>query len=123
MWNKKQIRVYELVCDASKSDEEKVMRQEKGTVHCSPSNVVLHDQLLFVHENGRVQAMSFQVSHPKITLICRRDHSLSRSQGTSRQSLTFAQNEGEVSTMSSNAAFLVIGSTKGFIKVFDISRR
>lgn len=30
VWNKKQIRVYELVCDASKSDDEKVVRNEKG---------------------------------------------------------------------------------------------
>ncbi len=30
IWNKKQIRVYELICDASKSDEEKVVRNEKG---------------------------------------------------------------------------------------------
>ena len=44
-------------------------------------------------------------------------------QGTSRQSLTFAQNEGEVSTMNSNGSFLVVGSTKGYVKVFDISRR
>ena len=43
--------------------------------------------------------------------------------GTSRQSLTFAQNEGEVNTMSSNGQFLVIGSTKAYVKVFDVSRR
>jgi len=43
--------------------------------------------------------------------------------GTSRQSLTFAQNEGEVNTINSNGSFLVMGSTKGHVKVFDISRR
>ncbi|CAF1379534.1 unnamed protein product [Adineta steineri] len=103
VWNKKQIRVYELLCDASKSDDEKVVRTEKGSFSCSPTNVILFDQLLFVHENGRINVMSFQ--------------------GTSRQSLTFAQNEGEVNRMNSNASFLVIGSTKGYVKVFDISRR
>jgi hypothetical protein len=77
IWNKKQIRVYELICDASKSDEEKVVRNEKGkqtfeiyyaimiifkgSFSCSPSNVVLFDQLIFVLENGRVNVMSFQV--------------------------------------------------------------
>jgi ribosomal protein S1 len=45
------------------------------------------------------------------------------SKGTSRQSLTFAQNEGEVNTINSNGSYLVIGSTKGYVKVFDISRR
>ncbi|CAF0970919.1 unnamed protein product [Rotaria sordida] len=103
IWNKKQVRVYELICDASKSDEEKVVRNEKGYFSCSPSNVILFDQLLFVQENGRVNVMSFQ--------------------GTSRQTLAFAQNEGEVNTMNSNGSFLVIGSTKGYVKVFDISRR
>ncbi|UJR28505.1 hypothetical protein I4U23_009743 [Adineta vaga] len=103
VWNKKQIRVYELICDASKADAEKVVCNNKGLVACSPSNVVLYDQLLFVHENGRVNVVSFQ--------------------GTSRQSLTFGQNEGEVSTISSNTSFLVMGSTKGYVKVFDISRR
>lgn len=123
MWNKKQIRVYELICDASKSDEEKVVHQEKGTVHCSPNNVVLYDQLLFVLENGRVQAMSFQVSQRKGTFLPPTEHSLNASQGTSRQSLNFAQNEGEVNIISSNASFLVMGSNKGYIKVYDISRR
>lgn len=103
IWNKKQIRVYELVCDASKSDEEKVVRTEKGYFSCSATNVVLHDQLLFVQENGRVNVMTFQ--------------------GTSRQSLTFSQNEGEVTTMNSNGTFLVIGSSKGYVKIFDVSRR
>ncbi|CAF0995675.1 unnamed protein product [Adineta ricciae] len=103
VWNKKQLRVYELIYDASKSEEEKVVRNNKGIVSCSPSNVVLYDQLLFVLENGRVNAMSFQ--------------------GTSRQSLAFGQNEGEVTIMNSNASFLVIGSNKGYVKVFDISRR
>jgi hypothetical protein len=91
-----------------------------GSFACSPSNVVLFDQLLFIHENGRVNVASFQVDHPHSTtvrtLVC-------ALQGTSRQSLSFAQNEGEVNSMSSNGSYLVIGSTKGYVKVFDISRR
>ena len=80
VWNKKQVRVYELICDASKSDEEKVVRVEKGSsilnfitkshqfvvlsgaFNCSPLNIVLFDQLLFIHENGRVNVTSFQVT-------------------------------------------------------------
>lgn len=79
VWNKKQVRVYELICDASKSDDEKVVRVEKGQTlskiidwvnravvlsgafSSSPSNIVLFDQLLFILENGRVNVTSFQV--------------------------------------------------------------
>ena len=32
-----------------------------GYFSCSPTNVVIFDQLLFVQENGRVNVMSFQV--------------------------------------------------------------
>lgn len=71
--------MYELICDASKPDNEKVVRVEKGETHpligdgvehavvlpgafsSSPSNVVLFDQLLFILENGRVNVTSFQV--------------------------------------------------------------
>jgi hypothetical protein len=65
--------------------------------------------------------MSFQVikAHLSLKIIS----SFFDQQGTSRQSLTFAQNEGEVSIINSNGSFLVMGSTRGYVKVFDISRR
>ncbi|CAF1609107.1 unnamed protein product [Didymodactylos carnosus] len=102
IWNRKQVKIYELICDASKSDEEKIQRTEKGSFTCTPTNVILFDQILFIMENGRINVMSFQ--------------------GTSRQQLTFAQNEGDACNMNLNGSYLVVGSTKGFVKVFDISR-
>lgn len=43
--------------------------------------------------------------------------------GTPRQFLSFARKEGEVNSMNSNGSSMVIGSTEGYVKVFDISRR
>ena len=92
-----------------------------GSFTCSPLDVILFDQFVFVRENGRVNVMSFQVratttSHERILFHC-------DEQGSSRQALTFAQNEGEVNSINSNGSYLVIGSTKGYVKVFDVSRR
>ncbi|XP_023244589.1 intraflagellar transport protein 140 homolog [Centruroides sculpturatus] len=74
-----------------------------GSFNSKSQMVALHEHSAFVMENGKIEVYTFQ--------------------GTSKQSLVFTEEEGPPVCIDISNNFLVSGTTNGFLKLWDISRR
>ncbi|XP_077980431.1 intraflagellar transport protein 140 homolog [Glandiceps talaboti] len=74
-----------------------------GTFSTESTLVAVYDQNVYTTEPGKVQVRTFQ--------------------GTVKQLISFSEIEGEPISLDINGYFLVVGTSTGYVKVFDLSRR
>ncbi|XP_078482947.1 intraflagellar transport protein 140 homolog [Ciona intestinalis] len=101
VWNGKQVSMYEITSSAGVF---------KGSFECESSINALHDQSLFSVEQPKDPK-----DRPKIQVR--------NFQGTVKQLLSMQENEGGVDMMSVNGNFIVVGTSTGCIKIYDLTRR
>lgn len=104
VWNGKIVKVFEMVVDHSSANlDEKILKQEKGNFSCPAFSCNIFEQNIYTLEPSKVNVRTFQ--------------------GTVKQVLQFTELEGDPFLATINGTFLVIGTTQGVVKVFDLSRR
>ncbi|XP_070580461.1 intraflagellar transport protein 140 homolog isoform X2 [Ptychodera flava] len=74
-----------------------------GTFTTESTIVAVYDQNVYTTEPGKIQVRTFQ--------------------GTVKQLISFSEIEGEPISLDINGYFMVVGTSTGYIKVFDLSRR
>ncbi|XP_041473205.1 intraflagellar transport protein 140 homolog isoform X2 [Lytechinus variegatus] len=93
VWNGKQAVVYEI---------SQTIRAT-GTFSTDSKMVRIHEQNAYTTEPGKIQVRTFQ--------------------GTVKQLISMNENEGEPCTMEIMGNYLVVGTSGGFVKMYDVSRR
>lgn len=96
IWNGKRVVVYEVASDKS-------MVRAEGSFNSDSPVVVVHEQSAYTVEPGKIHVRTFQ--------------------GTVKQILQFSETEGDPFLLDVCGNFLVAGTTLGYIKVWDLSRR
>ena len=74
-----------------------------GAMNTTSTLVSLHDQNAFVIEDGRIEVRSFQ--------------------GVLKQTIVAQQDEGEILSIHVTGYFMAVGSSKGFIRLYDVGGR
>ncbi|XP_022095457.1 intraflagellar transport protein 140 homolog isoform X2 [Acanthaster planci] len=93
IWNGKKVVVYDISSTI----------RAAGTFSTESNLVCLYEQNAYTTEPGKIQVRTFQ--------------------GTVKQLIPLNETEGEPATMDITGHFLVVTTTTGFVKVFDVSRR
>lgn len=96
IWNGKKVVVYEVASDKS------LVRAE-GSFNSDSAVVVVHEQSVYTVEPGKIHVRTFQ--------------------GTVKQILQFPEAEGDPILLDVCGNFLVAGTSLGYVKVWDLSRR
>ncbi|XP_048575888.1 intraflagellar transport protein 140 homolog isoform X2 [Nematostella vectensis] len=96
IWNGKRVVTYEVSPD-------KAMVRAEGSFSSDSPVVVVYEQSVFTAEPGKVQARTFQ--------------------GTVKQILPFSEAEGDPVLLDLCGNFLVAGTSQGYVKCWDVSRR
>ncbi|KAM7433446.1 hypothetical protein ABFA07_016329 [Porites harrisoni] len=96
IWNGKRVVVYEVAGDKS-------MVRAEGSFNSDSPAVVVHEQSVYTVEPGKIQVRTFQ--------------------GTVKQILSFSEAEGDPVLLDVCGNFLAAGTSLGYVKVWDLSRR
>ncbi|XP_067952050.1 intraflagellar transport protein 140 homolog [Watersipora subatra] len=96
VWNGKLVEVYEI-------NQDNQTLRGIGNWTCDTSQVAIHNQNVYTIDGQKAQVRTMQ--------------------GTVKQFLNFTESEGVPITLDVCANYLVIGSSLGVIKVYDLSRR
>eukprot|EP00794_Sanderia_malayensis_P006805 gene6805-7574_t len=96
IWNGKKVVVYEVT-------QNKSFVRAAGSFNSDSVTVAVHEQNIYLTEPGKVSVCTFQ--------------------GTIKQELTFNDQEGDPLLLSICGSFMVVGTSKAVIKIFDLSRR
>ncbi|XP_072916135.1 intraflagellar transport protein 140 homolog [Hemitrygon akajei] len=94
VWNGKHVSVFELFGPSLKN---------AGSFPCDSCVVAVHEESIYTVEPNRVQVRTLQ--------------------GTVKQLLVFSETEGNPCHLQTCGNFLVVGTDKAHVKVFDLSRR
>ncbi|XP_072167641.1 intraflagellar transport protein 140 homolog [Diadema setosum] len=93
VWNGKKVVVYEISQTV----------RATGTFSTDSKLVCIHEQNIYTTEPGKIQVRTFQ--------------------GTVKQLISMNENEGEPCTMDVTGNYLVVGTSGGVVKMYDVSRR
>ncbi|XP_074648558.1 intraflagellar transport protein 140 homolog [Tubulanus polymorphus] len=96
VWNGKKAIVYEYSSD-------RLTIKETGSFACESMILCMYEQNVYTLEPGKVQVRT--------------------PQGTVKQLLNFTDIEGEPTHVNTCGSYLVIGTSNGYVKLFDLSRR
>nr|CAD7263176.1 unnamed protein product [Timema shepardi] len=102
VWSSKTLVVYQLTIDTS-GEEAKLTANVAGSFACEAEAVYVYEQSVVVLQEERIQIRTFQ--------------------GTVKQTLPFTDLEGQPICMQLCGHFLVVATSCGIIKIWDLSRR
>nr|CAD7202239.1 unnamed protein product [Timema douglasi] len=102
VWSSKTLVVYQLTIDTS-GEEAKLTANVAGSFACEAEAVYVYEQSVVVLQEERIQIRTFQ--------------------GTVKQTLPFTDLEGQPIFMQLCGHFLVVATSCGIIKIWDLARR
>nr|CAD7588439.1 unnamed protein product [Timema genevievae] len=102
VWSSKTLVVYQLTTDTS-GEQVKLTANVAGSFACEAEAVYVYEQSVVVLQEERIQIRTFQ--------------------GTVKQTLPFTDLEGQPIFMNLSGHFLVVATSCGIIKIWDLSRR
>ena len=104
VWNGKLVKVFEMVVNSNSANmDQKIVKDDKGNFACAAFSCAIYEQNIYTLEPTKVNIRTFQ--------------------GTVKQSIQFTENEGDPFLVTINGTFMVVGTTQGIVKVYDLSRR
>lgn len=101
VWNGQKVEVYQL--KESPNNPHAVLPQLVGSFNTTATTIVVHGENVFTCIGNRVEAFSFK--------------------GISKQSLSFAEAEGEPHVMDLRGEYLGVATRNNVVRIYDISRR